>query len=382
MSTVKGVNLSTAFFIFSVFIINISISAKCCYPASSQELKTISKTQLENPRLCDQTFKSRVETDKLKAETDKLKAETDKLNSFRRDELPNIATFITTLVALFGIYFTAQKQIADNRANQEQKDINKQHEIDESFRLITSNFGSDKAEVKAGAIVSILTFLDRKYERLHEQVYMIILVNLKIDSHPLSVKRLLVKGFEQALRVHLSSIKERDKRLKLDLSNTYLCNTDLSDLELNLAVLDEANLENANLTNTKMEKAKLYRIQGKGIKLERTDFTRACLKEAKLDKAKIVKTTFAEADMVSANLKTDKIENAIFNKASLQEARFEGVVFENCHFENANLNNTFFWGARLDDATQKSIIKALNWRQAKFDRETRNVLAQLARNIP
>lgn len=325
-----------------------------------------------------------LQNEKLRQEILKLQLENKKLNSFW-GLLPSYATFLTALVAVIGIIITIWKQINERSRQQEldrrqrgmdrkQREDDSLRRLDEKFTSIISNLGSESISIQASAAVSIITFLKPEYRVFHDQVFMILLANLKIP-HSDSVNKLLIAGFEKAIRIRLQSAQEKYEEFVLDLSGSNLFRVDLSGLNLSQADLGFAKLQGANLSNTN-----LSRVRGGEANLENARLSRANLEEARFRKAQLEGAQFHEARLVSADFRQTQLTKAQFYRAEMQSAHLEKANIIGAKFEQANLNDTFFYGTRLNAESLKSILKAFNWQKAHFDDDVRAKLEELTNN--
>lgn len=324
-----------------------------------------------------------LQNEKLQQELLKLQAEVKKLNSFW-GRLLDWVPFITALVALIGVLFTIWRQRKEMSRQQEldryQRELNrKQREddslrrLDENFTSIVTNLGSESTSMQASAAVSIITFLKPEYKVFHNQVFMMLLANLKIEYSD-AVNKLLIEAFEKAIRIKLQSAQETDEPFELNLSRSNLYRVDLSGLDLSQADVAFAQLPGANLTDTDLRRAR-----GIEANLEKARFSRANLEEVRFQKARFKEAQFHEANLVSAVLKEADLRNAQFQQAKMQSAHLEKTELNGAKFEQANLNDTFFYGASFNEETLKSILKAFNWQKAHFDKDVRDTLEELAK---
>lgn len=278
------------------------------------------------------------------------------------------ATLITALVAVIGVIVTVWKQLSQQEADRRRR-------FDEKFTSIVANLGAESPTIKASAAVSIVSFLKPEYEVFHDQVFMVLLANLKLE-HSDVLNKLLVNGFEKAIRIVLQSAKDKDAQFELDLSRCNLYRVDLSGLDLTQADLGFAKLQGANLTD-----AILRRVRGWEAHLENARVSRANLEEARFQRACFRGGQFHDARLVSADLKETDLTEAQFYRAKMQSAHLEEANLNRARFEQADLNDTFFYGAKnLNAETLKSISKALNWQKAHFDDDVRARLEEIAQS--
>jgi uncharacterized protein YjbI with pentapeptide repeats/cell division protein FtsB len=305
----------------------------------------------------------KLQEEKMRQEIKKLELENQKLKSFWA-QLPSYGAIFTALIALIGIFVTIWKQINERKFDRMQRE-------NEKFTSIVGDLGSESEATQAGAAVSILTFTRPKYKAFHYQVFLILLANLKI-KHTDTVKRLLIKSFEKAIRTQLPSVKEKREPFEVDLSRSFLERVDLSDLKLKNADIGYAKLRGADLTG-----ADLFRIRGWKANLQKAKLSRANLKEARFKKAKFTGAQFHDANLVSARLENTDLREAQFQKAEMQSAHLNDADLTGARFEKAKLNDAYFNGATIDAGTKKSIINAYDWQKAHFDEKMKDELEKM-----
>ena len=329
--------------------------------------------------------KPNLEEEKLRQEIVKLQIENRNSNSLLELLVSN-AGLLTALLAIIGAVITIWKQIEERSRQQkldrQQRDKDRQQReaenlrrIDEKFTAIIKDLGSDSVPIQAGAAVSILTFLKPVYQTYYEQVFLIILANLKVkkDQREEATAELLLKGFEKAIRLLIDyKIKQRET-VELDLSHADLKRVNLSKLDL-----INADLGFVDMPNVVLEEANLFRVKGYGANLKRARLSRANLNEARFKTAIFTDALFHEANLVAANMKETDLQRAQFYQAKLQSAHFENADLRGAQFKQADINDTFFKGALLDDQALKNILKAFNWNKAHFDDEIKKYLEHLA----
>ena len=308
--------------------------------------------------------KSDLEVEKLRQETVKLELENRSAGS-GWGLLLSYAPFLTAIVAVAGLFATVWKQISTSAQqriqDRHEQALENQRRFDQNFTKVVENLGSASPALQASAAVSLATFLRPEYSRFHDQVYMVVLANLKIE-HEQPVNDLLVNVFEQSIRLRLPSASQAARRYLLDLSRASLDRVDLSGLDLQEADLGYARMRGANLTGTN-----LFRCGGIAINLERARLTDANLEEARLREARCRGALFHRANLVSARLEEAQLIEAQFEDARLQGAHLQRAALQGARFWNADINDAFFADAMFDSAALKSIAKgAKNWRNAHF----------------
>jgi hypothetical protein len=290
-----------------------------------------------------------------------------------------LVPFTTALAAVAGVFITVWKYQAESarqrHLDREERDRENQRRFDQNFTKVVENLGGERSSLRASAAISLMTFLKPEYSSFHDQVYLVVLANLKIEQDE-AVTDSLVRVFEQAIRLRLLTLKAGERRDILNLSRAQLERVDLSDLDLSEADLGFTRLRGANLTG-----ATLRRARGIGVNLENARLSRANLTEARFRDADCRNAQFHEATLVSARLdgKAD-LRNAEFQQARLQSAHLTGAKLGGARFEGANLRDTFFEGALLDRTALRSIARGAreSWQQAHFDNEVQAQLSRIA----
>ncbi len=347
-----------AIIILAIVVIFISIKMKS--PEGDDGLQTMTKPELEQ--------------EKLRQEVAKLQTENRKANSLLVFLVSN-AGLLTMLLAIIGAIITIWKQIEERKKDRQQRESENLRRIDEKFAAIVKDLGSDSVPIQAGAAVSILTFLQPRYEAFYEQVYLIILANLKIkkDKREEATAELLLKAFEKAIRLLIEFKMKQGEPIELDLSHADLKRVNLAGLELSNTDLGYADMPNAVL-----EGANLFRARGYGANLRGARLSRANLNEARFKTAIFTDALFHESNLVAANMKETNLQHAQFHQAKLQSAHFENADLRGAQFNQANIDDAYFRGALLDDQALKSLLKAYNWKDAHFDEEIKLRLENLA----
>lgn len=314
--------------------------------------------------------------DKLQQEIEKLRIENKNSSSFW-GQLPAYATIITALVAIIGVIVTIFKLINEKNLDRKQREMENLRNMDDKFISIITALGSERESIQASAAVSILSFLKPEYQDFHNQVFMILLANLKI-AHSKAIYNFLVEGFEKAVRLQLPSLKLQDKTYELDLSRAYLNRVNLSDCDLSYVDLGFTKLKYANLSGSKTS---LYRARGIEANLEKARLSDANMMEARFTKAKFMHAQFHKTNLVSAVLKEADLSYAQFYHASMQSAHLDGAILLDAKFEQANINDAFFIGAKFSEATLKSILntKDKSWGKAHFDVDIKAKLDEMDR---
>ena len=273
---------------------------------------------------------------------------------------------IAALAAVVGVIVTVWRQLAQQAAD-------RRNRLDDKFTSIVGNLGDKSTAVQASAVVSIINFLKPQYRDFHDQVFMVLLVNLKL-RRPNIINNILVNGFEKAAQIRLKPGQDISTRPELDLSRCNLYHINLSGLDLSNADLAYTKMQNANLTG-----AILFRVRGIESNLENARLSRANMEEARLNKTCLRNAQLHDARLVSVTLKEADLTGAEFYRAKLQGAHFEGACINGARFEQANLSDAIFKNIKdIDEKTLRSISRAENWHKAHFDKDTRRQIQRLA----
>lgn len=328
------------------------------------------------------TSLQQLEEEKLRQEIQKLRLENKKADSIWA-LIASYSTLITACVAVVGVIATLMKQINETsrqraldrnqrELDRKQREDESERRLDEKFASIVADLGSEKPAIQASASVSIMSFLRPEYKAFHNQVFLILLANVKIE-HSETISKLLIDAFNKAARLAFENARERGVQLQLDISGGNLNHVDLSGLELSQADFGFARMRHANLSE-----ANLFRVRGIGANLEKARLSGANLKEARFRRANLMEAHFHGANIVSARFEESNLMKAQFQQARLQSAHLENSKLVGAKFEQANLDDTYFYGASLNEKTLKSISKAFNWEKAHFDDDVKAKLEKLA----
>lgn len=311
-----------------------------------------------------------LQKEKLQEEIYRLQVERRKIGTLS-EKLPALATASGAFVALVGLFFTIKKHYEERNKDRAQRNIESARRLDEKFTRIVKDMGSESAAIRASAAISVLTFLNPEYKRFYEQVYLILLANVKV-KHDRNINKLMIRSFEKSIRAYLEVMRANEKPPFLDFSRTELNRVDLSGLDLSQSDFAFARFRCANLSN-----CNLWRMKGIEANLVKARLSRSNLNETRLQKALLNGALLHEVNLVAADLKKADLTGAQFNQAKLQSAHLEGAVLKGAQFEQANLNDAYFIGAIFDKSSMKSILNAYNWEKAHFEKTVLDKLKKL-----
>jgi uncharacterized protein YjbI with pentapeptide repeats len=301
-----------------------------------------------------------------------------------------IATFIGAAVLAYAALkqaSTARKQASTaSDRHFAQTEADRQRRIVETFTKAVEQLGSDKLEVRVGAIfalerlskespndywtvMEVLTAFVRErmryttiMARLSERAYFLWLQAGRPEgrSEEFWAEAVRLERLEQTptdIAAILTVIKRRsdenrqreeDKGWRFDLSYAYL----------RRAGLGNAHFEGAYLWRAHLERAYLFRAHLEGADLDGAYLERAFLWEAHLEGATLREANLEGADLKGAHLEGTDIPHreganlggAHLKGASLFEAHLKGAYLRGAHLEGANLRGAHLEGANLRGA--------------------------------
>ena len=325
------------------------------------------------PREKSQQEKEELEREKLKEEIRKLRLENER-SSRSTAVISEIAPTATALVAVIGALLAVFRYLREQERIRNQRQAESRQRLDERFATISTDLGSESTASRVGAAVALLTFLTDEHTAFHEQVFYLLVENLKLKEQNLEVKRILVRGLEVAFRAKWIPVADP---AQLDLARAYLRRIDLSGQDFAGGDFAFADLRHADLSS-----CNLFRLRGYGVQFKKASLSGADLREARLNRAECEGAHFHRSNLISAHLKEANLEYAEFHQAQLQSAHFESAKLNGASFPEADLNDSYFVAAELDGGTLRSIVRAKNWRKAHFDESVLKQLEELAGTQP
>ena len=318
--------------------------------------------------------------EKIKQEVKKLQNENQTTHLI--DIIPSYAGILTALVAIIGAIISFFKFIKEKQNEIEQKKEENKTRVAAKFDSIIKKLSSNNESIKATAAVSLLTFLKKGYEEFYDQVYLILLVNLKMRLSD-NINRILLKTFEKAIRLKFETDRppaqndeENKFTLELNLTRMNLYRINLSELKgISNIDFSFSKLNRASLVGCKLIKSEGFKTDFSGARLSRSNML-----EGRFNESIFEETHFHETNLVSAKLKNSNLKKAEFQRADLQDAHLDGAEIFGAKFEQANLNNTFMRGIKYNESDLLSILKSRDksWQKAIFDLETKKKLDLLS----
>jgi uncharacterized protein YjbI with pentapeptide repeats len=309
-----------------------------------------------------------VQAKKLRAETAEIETDTHNSSSLW-SHIATVAAPLTGVAAILAIFVSLIGFHRERRQQRDQATAARGQQLEERFASALLGLGSEREAVQAGAAVSLLTFLSEENAHFHDQVRSATLANLKVN-HTTAVMKLLVRTFEEAMRV-VGELRPID----LDLSHAYLKGARLDGIRLDGAQLNEVDLEEAELSG-----ASLVSARGRKTKLTDARLTgeRTNLRNAHLYEVQAYKASFAGANLNNAHMKGGDLTRANFRGARLQAAHLERARLHGARFEGANVADAYFIDADFDQISLASLARADNWRKAHLSEDTKTMVEALA----
>jgi hypothetical protein len=260
---------------------------------------------------------------------------------YETEAFKNIALILAGLVGYINIFFAAKRAdameksaIAANAsaeaANKSAEAANKNAEaaldkqITERFSKAIEQLGSDKIEVRLGAIYTLERIA--KDSKKDQWTIMEVLTAFVRENAPVNIdKGKITTDIQAAITVIGRRNCDNDEENQLlDLSNISIRQADLEDAKLQYANLEGANLEGANLTSANLESANL-----EGANLTSANLPAANLQGAYLFRAVLKHAKLQYANLQVANLKDANLQDADLKGANLKDAHFKGATMPN-----------------------------------------------------
>jgi hypothetical protein len=295
-----------------------------------------------------------------------------------REDIAPLATFVTAIGVIIAAAIALMRHMAQTEAD-------RQRRIVESFSKSVEQLGSDKLELRIGAIfalerlsrespedywtiMEVLTAFVRermKYttimSRLSERAYFLWLqagrpegrseefwveaVRLeRLEETPTDVAAILTVIGRRSVE---NQQREVDREWRFDLSGTYLRKANLTDFVLKEANLNGAHLEGANLEGANLDGANLDRAHLEGVMLEYAYLQGASLANAHLEGAHLSLAHLKGAYLAYARLEGADLTEAYLEYASLADAHLERANFELAVLKGADLSRAHLEGANF-----------------------------------
>ena len=289
---------------------------------------------------------------------------------------PPLATFGTALGATIIAIATLMRHFAQTEAD-------RQRRIVETFSKAVEQLGSDKLEVRVGAIfalerlsresshdywtvMEVLTAFVRDrmrhttiMARLSERAYFLWLqagrpegrseefwreaVRLeRLEQTPTDIAAILTVIGRRSVE---NRRREEYQAWRFDLSGTYLRLGSFSGFCLKGADLSQTHFEQADLNEVDLEEAYLWKAHLEGAFLFGAHLEEAFLLDAHLEGAHLGNAHLEGANLDGAHLEGANLVNAHLEGANLSEAHLEGASLGGAHLEGASLGGAHLEGA-------------------------------------
>jgi uncharacterized protein YjbI with pentapeptide repeats len=303
------------------------------------------------------------------------------------------------IVGAINVYFGAKRTFAMEKsaeaANKTAEAANKNAEaalknlqlsedkqITERFSKAIEQLGSEKIEVRLGAIYT-LERIAKDSPKDHWTIMEVLTAFIR-ENAPLTEDEEFpnVKIFNN--NSNNQEEKKELKKLRLDIQETLTViarRNYENDLEYQRLILSNINIVEVNLYKANLKGANLKGANLKGANLIAADLRGADLTGANLTGANLLETRLTEADLAGAN----------FAGASLTETDLRGAYLYTANLKGANLTAADLRGACLTganfteaDFTNNKTIEpnqikynTRNWEKAKYDKDFREKLGLL-----
>jgi hypothetical protein len=237
------------------------------------------------------------------------------------------------------------------RRHKAQTDADRQRRITDGFSKATEQLGSDKIEVRLGAIYTL-----ERISRESAQDYWPVLETLcafirersawkeqdllppdsvaSFYESPSSAKKAAQPPTDIAAVLTVIARRSKSGQQLEERENLQI---DLQGVDLRGAVLDNVNLSKANLKGAHLEGAQLYGANLEETLLPGANLTKAFLGRANLRKAIMGGAVFENANLAHANLKDANLYMAHFKGAFLEETQFDGAFLNGARLEGTDL---------------------------------------------
>lgn len=388
----------------------------------------------------DALDKDKFAKDKLSLEKDLISLEKDRLtleNSITGSAIQAVGGLLVLVTAWVSIQNlrSTQKSVEiarkDLEATQEiaQKNLEaiQEKQVTERFTQAITQLGSDKFEVRLGAIYSLgriakdsgkdrwtiieilISFIQEMLPRLRasdsnstEQTApipetSIVRVTKDVQAALTVIGRRDVEDGEEPINLYkvylVGVVLQGTLDQQSNLRNAHLVEADLREVKLNEVDLSKANLNEANLSQAFLRKVNLRDARLLKATMIKTQFRSviwqgADLSMANLEFADLMQEDLSAVEMYLTTLSNAKMRDAIFRGADLRQSDLISADLVRADFQAAKLDGTNFSFARLDGAKfseatfnnktnfayatgldPNEIKNAKNWEQAQFDAE-------------
>lgn len=275
-------------------------------------------------------------------------------------------------------------------------------QITERFAKAIEQLGSEKIEVRLGAIYTLeriakdspkdhWTIMEVLTAFVRENASLSRKENNTTNTKPLItywINESKVNHIKQEIRIcidiqaALTVIGKRDyksdpENQRLDLSNIDIRGANFFEAKLQRAIFKGANLERtrfckAELQEVDFEEANLLEVDFEEANLQESNFKNANLQKAILSKANLDRAVLLAANLQGANLYDAILARANLYQANMKEAYLNGTNLSNLMLKKSNLENAKLQGANLQSANltganlQRATFHEANLQKAKL----------------
>lgn len=319
------------------------------------------------------------------------------LNELLKNEteaLKTTATIFGGIAVFINAYYAAKRWEAMDKsafAALKNAEAAQDKQITERFAKAIEQLGSDKIEVRLGAIytleriakdskddhwtiMEVLTAFVRENapvkdfsEKNTVNTESLIIVNSWNYKKPKEIeeKRKLQTDIQAALTVigRRNTDTEQENQ-RLDLHNIDIRGADLSKANLQGADLWKANLQRAYIAKAKLQGAVLWEANLQEANLSKANLQKAVLLGANLQEANLRKANMQAASMQGANLQRAILHKVNFQKADLSLARLADTSLRRANLQGADLGQASLQGADFSETN----LQGANFKEANLQR--------------
>ncbi len=256
----------------------------------------------------------------------------------------NVGILIVVIGGLIGLF----RWFGDRQSERQKRD-------EERFQKVVEGLGNEKEETRAGAAITLHSYLQPGYERFYRQAFDLAVIHLRSlkpdregkDGTEASVVTPLNKAlstiFKEAFPrarkwAKQGSPSSRRQRIKawlkwilriekpfdppsLDATGVHLDKAFLWKADLGQVWMPEAFLQGSDLPEAMLCGARLWRSDLSKANLSRADLRRADLGQANLSDANLSDAQLYGATLWGANLQGANLHKALLGQATLKEAK-------------------------------------------------------------
>lgn len=262
--------------------------------------------------------------------------------------------------------------------------LSEDKQITERFSKAIEQLGSEKIEVRLGAIYT-LERIAKDSPKDHWTIMEILTAFIR-ENVPLTEDDKIPNVKIVNNNSNNQEEKKEIKKLRLDIQETLTViarrnyendlryqRLILSNINIVKANLYKANLKGANLTGANLKGANLIAADLRGANLTGANLTGANLLETSLTEADLAGANFAGASLTETDLRGAYLYTANLTGASLYKADLRGACLTKANFTEANLTEADFTNNKTIELNQIQ-YNTRNWEKAKYDKDFREKL--------